>query len=551
MRIAQIIPNKKINYQQNLRATTWRGFNQGWNTLDDDLSLSFRYATVLDNCYADSNGVIRVRQGFRFFADCSGYLTSPGHIVDIIYFNESLVAVASNGEIFRILGDGSVVRIWDATIAAALPDAPTGWSELTFVSFAIFNGRLIIANGIDKPLYVDTDFAVEYLQDLGTSTNINVPICKYVTSVGRYLVMAGDPLEPDRVHISAKDAPGTWYGDPPPNDATRLDVGGVIPSATVIRGLLPFRGKLVVMFAEGLVFGELGSYDADGNHTPSFEDGVEGYGSISHRAGITYGDDALFMDLEGVPSIKRTVLSQSFKPERMSELIDSNIKVMLSQLSFEALEDRIFSVYNKVEGQYMLFVPNNESLDDTDETVAFVFHYHPTENIQNWSRYRGMNFTCATRSLESRLFFADKNNIIWLFGNRDDPIDLDYYDGTTGQDINFVWEWPWFDLGDRSKTKTSKYIAFDTRGASQFSFEMYTDNFTAVPALAIEFSGGEQGDFGDGTVPLTRPRPTADKHLYSWPTKFEIAKFRISGKANAQLAFVSVTLHYLVGGINR
>jgi hypothetical protein len=45
-------------------------------------------------------------------------------------------------------------------------------------------------------------------------------------------------------------------------------------------------------------------------------------GPSSHRAGVAYGDDGLFVDLEGVPSIKRTVLSASFKPERVSDLID-------------------------------------------------------------------------------------------------------------------------------------------------------------------------------------------------------------------------------------
>jgi hypothetical protein len=110
---------------------------------------------------------------------------------------------------------------------------------------------------------------------------------------------------------------------------------------------MAFRGKVVVMFAEGLVFGTLGVYNDTGSHTPSFEDGIEGFGSVSHRAGVAYGDDGLFIDLEGVPSIKRTVLSPSFKPERVSDLIDPEIKKALSTLDFDILENNVFSIYNK------------------------------------------------------------------------------------------------------------------------------------------------------------------------------------------------------------
>ena len=197
-----------------------------------------------------------VRQGYRLFADCLPLLSSPAHCVDVYYFNSALIVVFSNGEICKILGNGLVSKIWDATVAASLPADPPGsagaWSDpIDFVSFAEFNDHLVLCNGIDKPLDINNQFYVEYLQDAATSTNINVPICKYVQAISRYLVMAGDPIVPDRVHISAKDAHGTWYGDPEPNDGTRLDVGSILPGATTIRGLLGFRGRLIVMFAEG------------------------------------------------------------------------------------------------------------------------------------------------------------------------------------------------------------------------------------------------------------------------------------------------------------
>lgn len=562
MRLSQIIPNKRIPLQQNLRSTTLRGFSGGWNVLDDDMNLAYKFSTRMENVYADNDGTIRVRQGTKLFANCSTYFSTTAYIVNMFYFNEAIIVVGSNGQILKVLGDGTVSRIWDATIATALPGAPTGWSATDFCSGADFNKELILCNGIDKPLVIDQNYAVEYLQDLATLTNIFTPICKYVVAFDRYLVMAGDPLEPDRIHISAKDAAGTWFGDPAPNDATRIDVGSVLPGATTIRGLSGFRGRLVVMFAEGLIFGQLGGYDANGNHTPDFDDGVVGYGSISHRSAVSFGDDGLFLDLEGVPSIKRTALSTSFKPERVSGLIDPEIKQTLNGLSFESLENRVWAVHNRADGQYMVFIPNNDVHANTTETLAYVYNYRPVLSQDNWSRFRGWNFTCGVRSLVGNVFLADKNAKIWLYGSETNPIDSDYIDlistvnNPVGVPIEFDWEMPWLDFGNRAISKQTKYISFDTRGASEFTVRMYVDNFLDIagvdaPQLTTRFSAGEQGLFGGGSQPFGGGRNAMVKKNYAWPAKFQIAKLRFSGSSNAQLAITSITFNYLTGGINR
>jgi hypothetical protein len=257
------------------------------------------------------------------------------------------------------------------------------------------------------------------------------------------------------------------------------------------------------------------------------------------------------MDLQGVPSLKRTAFSTSFKPERVSELIDSEIKTMLASLSFETMENRAFSVYNQAEGQFMLFVPNADTLAGTTETVAFVYNYRPSLRQESWSRFRAMNFTCGVRSLGGRIFFGDANCDIWLYGARDDLISHDYEIDGEGDGIAFDWEMPWFDLGSRLRSKTSKFISFDTRGASEFTVSMYVDNFESAPALTTEFSGGSQGEFGVGDQPFGGGRNTSRKKHYGWPCKFMIAKLRFTGVADAQLSFVSVALQYLNGGINR
>jgi hypothetical protein len=532
-----------------------RGFEGGWNVVDDDLNLNYKYATRLVNCYPDADGTIQVRRGVELFASTAAVLTAPAALINVEYFIDSIIGVAANGEIVRVLGDGSVQLIFSNAIAALLPGAPTGWSATEFVSFAKFNNKLILCNGIDKPLIIDDQFIVEYLQDEATGTNINVPICKYVTAINRYLVMAGDPLELDRVHISAKDAPGTWFGDPPPNDATRVDVGSVLGSSTIIRGIAPFRGKLLVFFAEGIVFGTLGNYDENGNHAPNFDDGIEGYGSISHRAVVTYGDDSLFMDLEGVASIKRTVLSTSFRPSRISDLVDPEIQATLSTLPYSTLEDRVFAVHNKRDAQFLLFVPNAGTVELTTETRVFVFN-KLSDNQEAWAEFRGWNFTCGVRSLQGELFFGDASGNLWLYTGENDFVNKKVTPVVTGTPIEIDWETPWLDFSDRANSKHSKYISFDTRGESEFTVTMYVDELRGSdgdfePALSTRFSAGEQGQFGSGPQPYGGGRNTSRKRLYAWPCKFQIAKFRFTGQASEGLAFVAMTLHYLKGGISR
>lgn len=533
----------KMRQSKSLESTTYRDFTGGLNVIDDDMNLSYKFATISKNIYADSDGSMRVRYGTQLFT------VLPEPVINIEYFNASIIAVTNTGKIYNILGDGSFTLIWSS------------WSATEFCSFAQFDGNLIICNGIDKPVTIDSNFVVTFLEDLGTLTNINVPVCKYVVSNGRYLVMAGDPLNPERVHISAKDAPGTWTGDPPPNDATRQDVGSVLANASTLRGLLSFRDKLLVLYAEGIIVGQLGIYDnaSPPNHTPTFDDAIDQYGCVSHRAALARGDDGLFMDLQGVPSIKRTILDSGLKPERVSLLIDPLITALSSVLSFQTLEDRVFHVYNTKTGQYMLFIPNADTLAGTTETPCYVYSYRPKLKQDNWAEFRGWNFTCGCRTLQGNIFFGDADGFLWLYGSRDNPIYADAVDTYQDADVNnpegnpidYTWEWPWIDMRQRTRVKNSKYISMDTRGAADFTVDMYIDNIITQPQLSMDFSGGEQGAFGDGPQPFGGGRITSYKKKYAWPCKFEIAKFMFSGATSEELAFVSLSLLYQLGSENR
>lgn len=555
-------PIQAAKEKADLDVGTIRDFTGGWNVLDDDLNLSTKYATKMYNCYVDADGTVTVRQGTRQFADLNNQLSSAGaRIVNATYYAAAIVTVHSNGDILATQANGSVARIWDTVFANALPGSPAGWSATDFASFAQFNGELIVCNGVDKPLIIMSDLTVDYLQDLATLTNINTPVCKYVTVCSRYLVMAGDPLFPNRIHISAKDASGTFFGDTAPNDGTFIDVGSILNDSTYIRGIATFRGKLIIGFAEGTIVYELGQYDTStpAAHVPVLSDPVEQYGAISHRSMVSYGDDMLMLDLVGVPSIKRTVFTGTLKPERVSELVDSEMAAMLTALSFSSLEDRTFAVYNQKIGQFMFFIPDDDSYGGTTETTVFAYTYRPTLGRSGWARFNNWNFTCGCRTTQGEVLFGDENSILWLLGDENNPLYTDYADdmGLNGSAINFTWELPWADLNVRRRSKTCKYISFDTKGSADFTASMFIDRYlvddsnVAAPALTMDFVGGDAGEYGEVSDVYGGGRNTADERLYAWPTKFNIMKMLITGAASYPLSFTSISLFYKKGSIFR
>jgi hypothetical protein len=496
--------------------------------------------------------------------------------------------------------------IWSTAIAATLPGAPRGWGVMAFASACPFNSELIICNGIDKPLKVNTAFQVQYLVDLATGSNVFVPICRYVATASRFLVMAGDPFAPDALYISNRDSSGTFEGAPAPNNAVTLRLGSVVPSGSSdIVAVATFRDKLIVDFEEVKLIVTLGSFDpTTGDHVPDYSDPIEQYGAVSHRSVQGLGDDILFCDIVGVNSVTKSLVTATIRPERVSQLIDPEIQKRIGNLdTTSSLLDGIFSVFNRQEQEYMLFIPNQSDDDTVTETICFDFKNIVALKINAWSMFRDWNWVAAARSAQGRVFFS-KGTQIFVYGSITDPFYADYIgdqetfdDGTVWEDglgntpvadvndsgvpIRFAWELPWADFKHRENSKKMKYIAMDTQGTARFTVSMFVDNIKLEngyqgeefgdgtifddltgfdseqlpydPALSAEFAAGDVLGFGgDGYGQyFGGGRITSDARLYAWPAKFQIAKFRISGETMAPLKIVSLSMMYSLGSIRR
>lgn len=492
-------------------------------------------------------------------------------IINMIYFQDRLMIVVDTGDVVEMDSSGVSNIVFNTNIAAKLVGAPSAWSATSFASFAVFGGQLIICNGVDKPLLADFSVSpptapVQYLVDIPAGSNINTPIARYVLAMDHYVLMAGDPADVGLIHISNFDSSGTWVGDAAPNDATTVSLDKVVTSSNfTIRGIGRHRDRVAVTFDDNIVLGQLNLFDATtGDHTPDFSDVIEQHGSISHRALQPLGNDLLMCDLIGVPSLARALFTGAIRPDRVSELIDPEIQDLLIALSVGSTEDRVFSVYNQREGQYMLFIPNADTIGGTTETLCFVYTAISSIKLKAWSLFKGWNFSCGTRSALNRIFFGTGPKV-YVYGSRDDAFHGDFINDpditvpADGDPVSFVWELPWADFDKRMNTKKSRYVGFDTTGTAQFTAKMFIDNIyedkqnpgTLLPTLEMQFTGGDSPGFGGGGQPYGGGRRTSDERLWAWPTKFKIAKLRFEGSTIKPLAFVSVTLGYQEGSVRR
>jgi hypothetical protein len=295
--------------RKELQQVTARNFGGGLDLIDSEYNLASQFAVSGYNMVPDENGSLQVRWGTRQFADFTGKLT--GSIVGLEYYYTYLVAVDTNGQVAVADASGTTTLIWSQAIAKTKAGAPNGWSATTIVNFTQFLGSLIIVNGVDKPIIVSKVLDVQYLQDLGSGSNIRVPITKLVITHSNYVVMAGDPNAPGRLYISNAGTSGTWPGDPLPNDAITFDVDKYAPdSIGEITALASFRDRLIVFFSRYILTVQLGVYNTATPpvHQPKIDDTIASYGAVSQRSVINTGDQLIFLDYTGVSSIKQQTL---------------------------------------------------------------------------------------------------------------------------------------------------------------------------------------------------------------------------------------------------
>jgi hypothetical protein len=586
-----------------IRDVTSRDFSGGLDVADSELNLTSKYARILDNLIVGLDGTLDVRQGTKLFSDIGG--TSP--IVGSHYFYRFIVPMNSNGEVFAIDGTGTSVPAWNATIAGGMVPPRTIWPGTELVIYGEFNGELIMMNGVDKPLKMTITKAMDYLADLGSGSNVNVPIGNVCATFANHFFIANGYM----LNVSERNASGTWLGDIGAQYVNNFDMRPYVPFGdTEILGLYPFKHYLLVAFREVLIPVQI---IEDSTATPKLNISVatdsvlNNYGAISSRVGQDIGDLALICDIVGVASVDVNNITRALSPDRPSRLVDPLLQFDLNKLDLESQKLGVFSIYDRKLSAYILFVPNDE-MSHRSSTTGYTYRHVPSLKITAWSRWIGGNWHSASRSSEGNIFLTRHNDTkVFIKGDsKINPIYADYVgeqetftdqtaftDGTgftpvsgdpmyDGVPIHSVWELPWSDFKHRGITKTLRYMILDTEGTEGFTSYVFVDDFYTLPDVGEPFTDGTRFTDGSGFVPfvnlpltpaLTMPFIARDaggygiqtygnspygggnstklRSLTLTPTKFTTMKLRFEAYTRGPLRFVAITLLYQGGTIRR
>lgn len=595
----------KLAKRSKLGAITIRGYGGGLNTVDDDLDMASRFQCDLLNLKRSPNGqTLRLREGTGWFANVAGTIT--GNILNATYFNTRLVIVSTTGQIATITDNGAKAKIWDSVIASALPGAPAGWSSgLTSIDFVPFKDRLIIHNGVDKPLSINSGYATSYLQDEATGSNVAVPIGKFGCVSANYHCIAGIAGAPTTIYISSSGTAGVFPGDPPPNDSISIDVGAYAPEgAASIRGIKGFRSHLIVFFQQQSILIQLGNYNEAGVHTPEFPDSMPQFGMLGHRCAVSIENDLVFSGFGGLSTAKRNLFTGLVDSQQLSDNINNLYSEKVDALTSDQQMLGCFMVRNHHEHESILYLPTG---------FAFVHCANEKKKYESLTTFSGPIWTCGCTSYLGRVFlcigtkvfqvgnnsFADETFTADMVADRDEdwsalttyaeddlvrdtdtdesyvcsmshtsgggtfeedreafPLRWTLYEG---EEIEFALELPWFDGRDPEKLKHLKFAKVASKGSAEFDLLVYVDNLYKNevneviydPALRLSLIGNLAGGFGYDVGPFGGGRRSGDPRLYKFPCKFKSLKIRIEGSTTRPLTLGHMTFLFAKGLFKR
>jgi hypothetical protein len=532
---------------------TLRDFSGGLKVTENQLALKSKFATKLVNMFADADTSQVLRFGTKEFATC------PANIINTRYYRQSIVSVLVDGTVARTTSAGVTTIIWNETIANALAGTPDGWAAgVVRADFTEFRGKLLICNGVDKPLIIASDFAVDYLQDPSAGTNVNTPIGFYMTTVSNYVVMAGISGEEDTIYISSSGTSGVWPGDATPNDSLSFNVAAYSSNASsAITAIGSFKNFLMVYFKTFSIAISLGTYNAAGTHVPEVIDVYEGLGTVSSKTIETSNKDLIFPSSDGVFSAEKAVFNNTLTTSSLSaDLGDDYIET----IGLVPADDSSSFIVNDPLSKTIFFVFQQS----TGGVKSFALRYTDNMVKKSWCEIQGWSFTAACVSENGRLFFAQGTKL-YQYGNSvysNENYYADYITGASiGNDIVFDWEFPWLDAGNRIKTKKLKNITFDTTGTSNFSLQCFVNNYyldgegAYDPAVSMDFVAGNAGGYGlnaggYGGNGYGGGRRANDERFFALPIKFKILKLRVFGATKLPLRIASLSLIYARGNYN-
>lgn len=432
---------------------------KGLNTQQSSTLLDPGWATELTNAVFDTAGRIAARKGYSVMTT-SG---SPGaYDIKQLFCYETLtggttIISSANNKLYK-----GTTALTDITGTITAPTA-NNWK------FISFNNTKIIGFQTGHTPVVSTaagNFSNLTASDAGTVPTGN----SAVSAFGRVWATAADETT---IQYSGLLDETHWKSTSGAGSINTLEYWP--KGKDYITSLTVWEDKLVVFGQRNILVYD--SPDVVANLV--LHDIIEGVGCIARDSVQQVGTDILFLSETGIRSLKKTLITTKAPIQELS----MSVRDQLLYYATSATYANIRSVYNSVDGMYMLVIPS------TTQPVVFNF------DVKGLQQYNEVSDATSVRVSQwdgwgNPTAIAYGRDLVMYTAVRDGSNNgvVAYYTGylDNTNTYEFIYHSPWMDLGSEQAAgtfyKIPKKAIVSTLGGGS-----YTSNF----AWAFDFANSE------------------------------------------------------------
>jgi hypothetical protein len=422
---------------------------KGLNTQLSSTLLDAGWATELTNAVFDSSGRIASRKGYSVLTN----MFSPGAFdIKQLFCYETLtggttIISSANNKLFK-----GTTALTDITGTITTPTA-NNWD---FVSFN--NTKIIGFQTSHTPIVSNAagNFANLVATDAGSVPTGNTA----VSAFGRVWATAADETT---IKYSGLLDETKWAAA---SGAGSLDTLVYWPKGKdYITCLTVWEDKLVVFGQRNILVYD--SPDVVANLV--LHDIIEGVGCIARDSVQQVGTDVLFLSETGVRSLKKTLITTKAPLQELSNSVRDSLLYYVTNSTYA----NIRSVYNSVEGFYLLIIPSST------QPISFCFDVKGLQQynelaestsvrVSTWNNFG--NPTAVTYGRDLVMYTGVRNNA--------NNSVVAYYTGYLDNTSTYLFSYksPWMDFGSQEAAgtfyKIPKKAIVSTLGGGTYSATM-------------------------------------------------------------------------------
>lgn len=423
----------------------------GVNTQASSVGLDQGFALEATNCVIDSFGRLGARKGYYYQTEDNADINLKG-IHDFVDVTGTHYHGAWTDTGFYIV-DGADLNA--VTYSGSNTIDGVNWQAATL------NDAAFLFDANYKPIYFNPSSGV--LDDIENAGHGTPPQGNCVLSAYGRLWIAGVDSAKSTVYWSSLTVGEDFNG----GDSGSLDLTGVLVQGNdEIIALGAHSGRLIIFLKNSIVIYNDNSSTSLDPTSMSLVEVIHGVGCIARDSVQNTGSDIIFLSKTGLMSLGRLIQEKS-QPERD---LSRNIRDEFVRTVQQEDPTQIRSVYNPIEGFYLLYIPS----------FKLVYCFDMKQAMQDGS----CRVTTWANQTYNNMYMVD--NEMWLAHADGVAIYGGYQDN--GAEYRIKYYTNHFDFGDATRIKYLKRVGVTVIGGvnqkiffkAGFDYSDQYRNFTAT-----------------------------------------------------------------------